>query len=119
MNRLLILGLFIICMILINCTSHTNFAKGKAIYINKCQSCHMEDGSGLGTYIPTLIKPAMDYSLQICTISRGRGSNNLVMPAFSLSEVEFANLINYLNEKFGNKKVYLPKDIDKLIKICP
>lgn len=73
----------------------------------------MDDGSGLGTYIPTLKQSGLDYILQICVIKNGRGQKNLVMPGFKLTEVESANLINYLNEQFGNKKVWLPADFKK------
>ena len=74
----------------------------------------MEDGSGLGIYIPSLIQPEMDYRLQYCTLLKGRGNKNLVMPGFKLSSVEYANLINYLNEQYGNKKIWLPRDFENL-----
>lgn len=99
----------------LSCRNTTEFTKGKLIYEAKCQSCHMDDGSGLGTYIPSLKKPDLDYMLQICVIKKGQGQKNLVMPGFKLTDVESANLINYINEQFGNKKVWLPKDFSKTI----
>jgi mono/diheme cytochrome c family protein len=100
------------------CSQNTDFSKGKSIYEQQCQSCHMNDGSGLGTYIPTLDNPNTDFYTQICTIKKGRGDKNLVMPAFDLSPIEFTNLINYLNEQFGNAMVYLPKDFETIDKMC-
>jgi hypothetical protein len=79
----------------------------------------MDDGSGLGTYIPSLKNNKLDYLDQICVVYSGRAVKNLAMPAFKeLSPVEYTNLINYLNDAFGNKKSYLPKDIDLKIKEC-
>ena len=109
---------FLILLTLLNlmtmsCQTSTDFSKGKVIYESKCQSCHLVDGSGLGTYIPNLQQPDLDYIIKICVIKNGRGEKNLVMPGFNLTEVESANLINYLNEQFGNKKVWLPADLKK------
>lgn len=108
----------VLSIFIISCNFDTQFAKGKSLYIQKCQSCHMEDGSGLGSYIPSLQNKDMDFYLQVCTISKGKGNKNLVMPGFNLTDVEYANLINYLNEKFGNNKVYFPEKFQKLDSLC-
>jgi mono/diheme cytochrome c family protein len=115
--RKFIYGIFLSAF-MISCNFDTQFAKGKSLYVQKCQSCHMEDGSGLGSYIPSLHNKNMDFYLQVCTISKGKGNKNLVMPGFKLTDVEYANLINYLNEKFGNNKVYLPAGFKNMNTLC-
>jgi mono/diheme cytochrome c family protein len=109
---ILLLGL------LISCESNS-FPKGQEVYAKQCQNCHMKDGSGLGTYIPSLNNKSMNFTVQVCTIYKGKGNKNLAMPAFAdLNPTEYTNLINFLNEKFGSKKIVLPKDIESALTTC-
>ncbi len=89
-----------------------------------CASCHMDDGSGLGGNIPSLKNKTLyqDMGLLTCTITKGRinlENRSLAMPAFDqLSDIDLANLINFLNHQFGDDKQYLPNNVSNLKKAC-
>ncbi|MFZ1790858.1 MAG: cytochrome c [Saprospiraceae bacterium] len=116
--------LFSLCLfLLIGCDSNP-YAKGELVYKNMCASCHMDDGSGLGGNIPSLKNKTLyqDMGLLTCTITKGRinlENRSLAMPAFDqLSDIDLANLINFLNHQFGDDKQYLPNNVSNLKKAC-
>ncbi len=89
-----------------------------------CASCHMDDGSGLGGNIPSLNNNLLykDMELLTCTIVKGRvnlENRSLAMPAFDqLTDIELANLINFLSHQFGDDKQYLLNDVSKFKSGC-
>jgi len=53
---------FFILLILFTSCGNTTYPQGKILYENFCVSCHMPDGTGLKSLIPTLVKA--DYLLE-------------------------------------------------------
>ncbi|TPE41044.1 c-type cytochrome [Pontibacter mangrovi] len=106
--------------------------EGKHLYETHCQSCHMEDGSGLKGLIPPLAKA--DY-LQThrdelpCLIRQGMAGSIVVngveynkeMPGVeSLREDHITNLLNYIQTNFGNKNErYTMQEVERLMQACP
>lgn len=90
------------------------------LYQNSCANCHMNDGQGLKNLIPPLADA--DYLLKFehklpCIIKHGlKGeivvngkSYNQVMPSNeSLSDIDIANLINYIRNEWGNSHSHIP-----------
>lgn len=88
------------------------------MYENFCASCHMEDGTGLVGNIPPLAQA--DYLSKYpeklpCLIRHGItdtiivNGKNYSMPmegVAQLTDVEIANIINYINHEWGNKNGY-------------
>lgn len=80
--------------------------QGKRLYQLHCETCHMEDGSGLSALIPDLKKSTfVDSPEFICLVYSGKkdsvfsGSTYLIreMPSFKhLSATELNNIINYI-----------------------
>ncbi|MEE9374204.1 MAG: cytochrome c [Saprospiraceae bacterium] len=101
--------LIYILFIIMSCKSET-YSRGKMVYTNLCENCHMADGTGLPPLYPSLVNSVyVDYNLSMltCLIQNGKQSNiisNIAMPAHDLSDIDMANLINYLNDKWGSKK---------------
>ncbi|WP_162427186.1 c-type cytochrome [Pontibacter pudoricolor] len=106
--------------------------QGQKLYVQHCQSCHMEDGSGLRGLIPPIAKA--DY-LQThrdelaCLIRNGADGPMVVngieynkeMPGVhTLREDEITNLLNYIQTNFGNKnKRYTMTEVEEMLEICP
>lgn len=106
--------------------------EGQRLYVQHCQSCHMEDGSGLRGLIPPLAKA--DY-LQThrnelaCLIRNGANgpmtvngiAYNKEMPGVpSLREDEITNLLNYIQTNFGNtNERYTFPEVEVMLEKCP
>ncbi|MFM7090420.1 MAG: c-type cytochrome [Bacteroidota bacterium] len=112
-------AIFILYLLSLSSCGKTNYPQGKILYENFCVSCHMSDGSGLKSLIPTLVKA--DYLLEnplktACIIRNGLKDTILVngkvynqeMPAIPvLSEFEIANIMNYIYSSWGNDMPYI------------
>lgn len=105
-----------------------SIANGKNVYANNCMNCHMEDGKGLEGAFPPIAKsdflkrPPKDL---INVILKGQSGElkvngvvyNGVMPAQDyLSDEEIADVLNYINNSWGNKnlKPILPLQVKQL-----
>jgi nitrite reductase (NO-forming) len=105
-----------------------SIANGKIVYTNNCMNCHMEDGKGLSGAFPPLAKS--DYLKRapkdlISVILKGQSGEikvngvvyNGMMPAQDyLSDEEIADVLNYINNSWGNKnlKPILPSQVKLL-----
>ncbi len=106
--------------------------EGKRLYEQHCQSCHMEDGSGLKGLIPPLAQA--DY-LQAhrndlpCIIRHGMDGSivvngveyNKAMPGVeSMRQDQVTNLLNYIQTNFGNNNPrYTMPEVEQLLETCP
>lgn len=87
------------------------YMQGKRLYMAKCQNCHMEDGSGLVSLVPSLVKSgSLGKSEIACIIKYGnrdtlfKDSTFLIkeMPSFKeLSNTEITNIVNYINHSWN------------------
>ena len=85
------------------------YRQGETLYRFHCESCHMEDGSGLVNLIPSLDKSKLtlsDPEKLVCLIRKGLPLNvktGQKMPSnTTLNDVEMTNLINYLGYKYSS-----------------
>ncbi|MFK7979044.1 MAG: cytochrome c [Saprospiraceae bacterium] len=102
---------------LINCNQKP-YAHGKIMYENFCVNCHMEDGSGLGGNIPPLAKAdyltthadqlacIIRYGIEEKIIVNGKEYTTPMAGVPQLTDVEIANIINYINHEWGNDNGY-------------
>lgn len=105
--------------------------EGKRLYEQHCQSCHMDDGSGLKGLIPPLANA--DY-LQThrdalpCIIRHGMDGSIIVngveynkeMPGVDLRADHITNLLNYIQTNFGNNNPrYTLTEVQELLETCP
>lgn len=97
----------------LRCTQ-SPYIQGEILYSNFCESCHMQDGSGLGAEIPPLAGAdyvGLNQEKLACMIRHGLSEEITVnglkyhqqMPGVEvLSDVEITNIINYVNQAWGN-----------------
>lgn len=117
--------------LLISC--HQNpYSRGESLYESVCASCHASNGLGLSNLIPPIA--GSDYWINNqdklpCIIRHGMTSpvtvNGIIydmqtMPANpDLGEGDIANIINFINHKWGNKEIYIaPEKANELLLEC-
>ncbi|GAB3529778.1 hypothetical protein GCM10027443_09580 [Pontibacter brevis] len=106
--------------------------EGQRLYEANCQSCHMEDGSGLRNLIPPIA--GADYLQEHreelpCLIRHGiegpmvvNGEEyNRPMPGIETMRTDkITNLLNYIQTNFGNNNErYTLQEVDTLLESCP
>lgn len=102
----------------------TPYVQGKRVYEAMCSNCHMSNGSGLAALIPPLAES--DYLTQHqeelpCIIRHGLKDTIQVngqiysqeMQGVELDDVALHNVINYINNSFGNNNGETRLDITK------
>jgi mono/diheme cytochrome c family protein len=119
------------CTVLLTRCDQTTYKQGELLYVKFCSNCHAEDGKGLKALIPPLA--GADYLQQhqdelACIIKYGISSKIKVngvefeqpMPGVpQLSDFEITNIINYINQAWGNDYGYVKiANVRKSLKIC-
>ncbi len=109
------------------------YQQGRVLYSRHCQSCHMEDGTGLGTNIPPLAKADYLTSHQdqfACIIRYGISDTIIVNGSTytepmagigkeTLTEFQIANIINYINHAWGNELGFVKvEDLRQQLESC-
>jgi len=91
-----------------------SMARGKEIYNDFCINCHMADGKGVGRTYPPLANSGylkekqeesmrgIKYGMQGRIVVNGKVYNNAMMP-MGLDDREVADVMNYINNSWGNK----------------
>ncbi len=115
---------------LLNCNQKP-YAHGKIMYENFCVNCHMEDGTGLVGNIPPLANAdyLTTHADKIACIIRhgiegeievnGKKYTTPMAGVPQLTDVEIANIINYINHEWGNDNGYTTiKQVQKQLENC-
>jgi mono/diheme cytochrome c family protein len=107
------------------------YQEGAILYKKHCENCHMEDGSGLEALYPPLAQSDMLKSMgpaTACIIVNGLEGkilvngieyDNKMLPIEGLSAVEITNIINYINNAWGNQHPYIElKEVTTILEGC-
>jgi len=117
-------------MITLNSCEQETYAHGKRLYQAQCNNCHMEDGLGLAKLIPPLAKSDWLKNNQdnvACILRHGQNGEIIVngvtynqeMPGQKYTEVQITNIINYINNSWGNDfGVVTLEESTKALKNC-
>jgi mono/diheme cytochrome c family protein len=107
----------------------TSIDRGKSVYNNMCITCHMANGKGAQNVFPPLA--ASDYlknnqAKSIIGIKKGMSGKivvnnstyNSVMAPLGLTDEEVADVMNYINNSWGNNygKLITTEDVINVIK---
>lgn len=102
--------------------------RGKLVYDDMCITCHLADGKGVPKVFPPLAKA--DYlrdnqDASIKGIKKGMSGEievnsvtyNSIMTSLGLSNKEVADVMNYINNSWGNDygKLITPQDVTNII----
>lgn len=108
------------------------YQQGEALYTYYCSNCHMEDGSGLEGLIPPLAQADWlrdNQAVLPCIIRKGiegpiivngRTYEQAMAGIPELTETEITNIINYMNQAWGNDYGYIQLTrVMENLKTCP
>lgn len=110
--------------------SEQYFAEGYQLYTTNCANCHQADGKGMANLYPPLVgsKMIQDKIAMSCIIRNGMKDTIIVngkafsrpMPAnAALKELEIAEIITYVNMKWGKDSLYTPTEtVIKALESC-
>ena len=114
-----------------SCSNEATYAEGKALYDRHCLNCHMEDGKGLGELYPPLAGADMlkaSGAGAACWIRNGLNGpikvngveyDNVMTPNNKLSAIEITNILNYVNNAWGNKRDFITlEDVTTALESC-
>jgi len=117
-NLLLFCFFASLIIFLSNCQSNP-YQQSKGLYNYYCANCHMEDGTGLKGIIPPLkgadyvktdpLRTAciIRYGIQGAVIVNDTTYNQPMAAIPELTEFEITNIINYINQAWGNDFKYV------------
>ncbi|MDH7912936.1 cytochrome c [Winogradskyella sp. SYSU M77433] len=103
--------------------------RGKVVYQGMCTTCHLDNGKGVPKAFPPLagsdfLKENQDKS--ITAVKKGMNGKivvngtkyNSVMSPLGLSDEEVADVMNYINNSWGNDygEFISPEEVTKVIK---
>lgn len=116
---------------LTSCETET-YRQGRILYENFCASCHMEDGTGLEGIIPPLANSdyVRNHQLEMPCIIRvgmegeivvnGKKYNSVMKGENRLSHFEITNIVNYVNQAWGNDYGIIKfDDVQDELEKCP
>lgn len=114
-----------------NNSSEKTYSEGAILYQKHCQSCHMEDGTGLEALYPPLAGADMLINLDVnaaCVIKNGLTGKIIVngvefdtgmAPVEGLSTVEITNILNYIHNAWGNKRAFMQlREVETALENC-
>ena len=95
-----------------------SMARGKSLYMSNCSTCHMPNGEGIkGTFPPVAKSDYMmeDLTRSIREILYGVSGEmtvngvkyNGVMNAYNFTDLETADVLNYIRNSWGNSGQYV------------
>lgn len=103
-----------------------SMARGKILYEERCITCHMADGKGIPSVFPPLAESdyllkkqkeaikAIKFGQEGEIVVNGTTYNNVMAPQ-GLSDVEVADVMNYILNSWGNKgKIVTPEAVAKV-----
>jgi mono/diheme cytochrome c family protein len=113
------------------CSEKTNYPEGKQLYELHCASCHGKQGEGLESLIPPLAAADMlqNNAVEVaCWIRKGlegkilvngKEFENAMPPNERLSNTEITNIINYVQNAWGNKHKFITlEEVNQVLKNC-
>ncbi len=118
-NLLMMRTTLFILLLLLSASACSDYRQGSELYRQHCAACHMDDGLGLKGVIPPLASadylardPAqvaciIQYGLRDSIIVNGVAYREPMAAVEGLSEIQIANIINYINHAWGNDYGYV------------
>jgi mono/diheme cytochrome c family protein len=135
MKNILLIGLIVLfaaCQSKEEILYQQYVVEGRSIYEKNCSNCHQSDGSGLRDLYPPLAKTDLwkrvTQQQLVCIIKQGQKGEIKVngkpysgyMPANAkLEAIDMAELVTFMQDQWGNKKVYSFDEAKAALKNCP
>ena len=117
---LLIAFFFFACQSKEEITQQQYSVEGMNLYKTHCENCHQADGSGLRDLYPSIQKSNLSPMTLACLIKNGKKGTGFMPANAKLQALDIAELVTYMREKWGGKKLIFPADSVKIaLQNCP
>ena len=107
------------------------YSDGKWVYEQKCQTCHQADGQSLALLIPPLagsdflvnhkerIPCIIKHGIEEAIIVNGQEYNGIMYGVQDINEIDITNVINYINNSFGNENGFTSlEEVQSYLEVC-
>lgn len=113
-NRALSFTVHFLLLLLISACQPNPYKQGERLYKANCANCHMDNGEGLGALIPPLagadyleknrekLPCLLRYGIKDSIVVNGKIYAEAMPGVATLSEVQIANILNYVGTTWGN-----------------
>ena len=121
----------VVFLLLLSACNDPQYVQGKALYTHNCANCHIEDGSGLRGIVPPLagsdflknnladLPCLVRFGLKSGKPINGKIYELDMPPNPDMTDVEIANLMNYLTNEWGAKEPFVQNEkVTEAIKNC-
>lgn len=121
--------IFSIALLFTACSGENQ--EGKALYQKHCANCHGDQGEGLEQLNPPLANSDMlkaagpgaacwiQNGLHGPIVVNGQNFEHVMPPMPQLSAIEIVNILNYVNNSWGNKRIFITlEEINKVLENC-
>ncbi|MBK9336958.1 MAG: cytochrome c [Lewinellaceae bacterium] len=126
----ILLPLIACLLALVQCESNP-YREGERLYKMNCANCHLDDGAGLGALIPPLagadylaahrerLPCILKYGLKDTIVVNGTVYAEAMPGVQTLSAIQIANILNYINTNWGNNlPPYRLDEVRALLEDC-
>jgi mono/diheme cytochrome c family protein len=87
--------------------------EGRSIYEKNCANCHQSDGSGLRDLYPALAKTDLWKKVN------GKSYSGYMPANTKLEAIDMAELVTFMKDSWGDKKMYSFDEARAALKNCP
>lgn len=122
---------FLIFLLFFSACQPNAYREGERLYQANCANCHMENGEGLGALIPPLagadflgknrekLPCIVRFGLKDTIVVNGKTYTEQMAGVGNLSEIHITNLLNYVNNSWGNRQEpYRLDEVRALLEKC-
>ena len=131
-NKIVLTFFALAFLIIFHSCRNDLYSDGKWVYEENCQTCHQADGQSLALLIPPLagsdflvkskdmIPCIIKYGLEETIVVNGQEYSGVMYGVKGISDVDITNVINYINNSFGNDNGFTSLDeVQSALEVCP
>ena len=130
-NKIILAFLVLTISVISHSCRHEMYSDGKWIYEQKCQTCHQADGQSLALLIPPLagsdflvnhkdrIPCIIKHGIEELIVVNGQEYNGIMYGVKDINEIDITNVINYINNSFGNDNGFTSlEEVQSYLEVC-
>lgn len=130
-NKIVLAFCILTISVILHSCKNDMYSDGKWVYEQKCQTCHQADGQSLALLIPPLagsdflvnhkerIPCIIKHGIEEAIIVNGQEYNGIMYGVQDINEIDITNVINYINNSFGNENGFTSlEEVQSYLEVC-
>ncbi|HRI59446.1 MAG TPA: cytochrome c [Saprospiraceae bacterium] len=123
-------SLFAVFLLFLSNCQPNQHQEGQRLYTKYCANCHMDGGEGLSALIPPLsgndylvknkekLPCILRYGLKDTIVVNGKMYAEEMPGVARLSDIHITNILNYINNAWGDRQDYQLEEVQQLLDKC-